>query len=61
MRVPFVPDKSSIQGTNIIKYWFEENPELDSFSLAGQKRELFFLWLKTKAVELIIRNKSTQN
>ena len=35
MRVPFVQDKCSIQGANIIEYWFEDNPELDSFSLAG--------------------------
>ena len=29
MRVPFVQDKSPIHGANIIKYWFEQNPELD--------------------------------
>ena len=29
IRVPFVHDKSPIHGANIIKYWFEGNPDLE--------------------------------
>ena len=40
MCVPFVQDKSPIHGANIIKYWFEQNPELDPLSWPAKGADL---------------------